>query len=171
MAKNKILLRDKIDETIFEEMNTLYPTDTKRAGMKSKQSVDHISLPSTFDFLSFQKNASIYNINAAEAFMALNVILSTIANTHGYWTETSNISVNSEILEFLVKSGHLARLEDRITSKYSIKEYEITQSTRSRSRNRSKTPKTAIINNPTREDFELNFEDFEELTPGDDFFE
>ena len=169
MAKNKILLRDKIDETIFEEMSELYPDSTKRKGMKSKQAVDHISLPSTFDFSLFQNDASSHNINAAEAFMALNVILSNIANTHGYWTEASNISVNSEILEFLIQSEHLARFGDRITSKYSIKEYETTQSTRARSRNRSKTPE--IIDNPTREDFELNFDDFEELNPGDDFFE
>lgn len=171
MAKNKIQLREEIDETIFDEMNSLYPTETKRSGMQTKQAIDHISLPSNFDFSLFQNDASCYHINAAEAYMVLNIILVTIANTHGFWSEITNLSVNSEILDFLVKSEHLARFGDRITSKYSIKEYEIAQSTRARSRNRSKTPKTEIINNPTREDFELNFDDFEDLNPGDDFFE
>ena len=170
MAK-KIVLRDHIDETIFEEMNSLYPSETKRPGMKTKQAIDHISIPSDFDFPSSQKDASDTHLNAAAAYMALNIILAAIANTHGFWADVSDFSVNSEILDFLVKSEHLARFGDRITSKYSIKEYEIAQSTRARSRNRSKTPKTEIINNPTREDFELNFDDFEDLNPGDDFFE
>lgn len=165
----KILLRNVIDESIFDEMEEKYPSDTKRTGVKTKQAVDHISIPADFDFVEFQNESYNNKINAAEAYMALNIILATIAMSHGFWTEIDNISVNSEILDFLVKSEHLARFGDRITSKYSIKEYETVQSTRSRSRNRSKTPK--IINNPTREDFELNFDDFEELTPGDDFFE
>lgn len=167
--KKKITYRTFIDDSIFDEFEKKYPSSTKRTGMQAKQTVDHVALPGDFDFDDFQANANQAGVNAAEAFFELNKVLAHIANAHGYWIETDKVSVNFKILDFLVKFSYLAILSDetRITSKYSIREYELSQSARKASRTRLTKPAVKAVKSPKKEEFELDFSNFEELTQED----
>lgn len=160
MGKKKITLRECIDSSIFSEMEEKYPSGTKRQGMSTKQSVDHFSFPNDFDFAKFKQEAFESQINAAEAFWELCNVLERIAMTHGFWSEMDSISIKSDNLKFLTQYGYLASLNGRITSKYAVREYEISQSARKASRCRRTSEPTNL---------ELDFNDFDGIT--EDFFE
>lgn len=150
-TKRRIIFRDTIEETIFDEMKELYPTQSSESGVEYKQDIPFLSLP-VYD-TQFNISGLIYDCEDAglDPYKSLSVLLIIVrlaCQDYGYYSiydrsyiDRINCQTHIErneikkIIEFLNsesedKSKYVYIFENKITNVYSLRTFETVMSSR-----------------------------------------
>ena len=150
-TKRKIIFRDTIEETIFDEMKELYPTQSSESGVEYKQDIPFLSLP-VYD-TQFNISGLIYDCEDAglDPYKTLSVLLIIVrlaCQDYGYYSiydrsyiDRINCQTHIErneikkIIEFLNsesenKNRYIYIFGNKITNVYSLRTFETVMSSR-----------------------------------------
>lgn len=141
--RNTIPMRTKLTPDIFNEMSEKYPR-LSYGGREYKQNCVFFCYPTDFDFAKFSDDCLDSDINTGDAFTALSYCLAVMADYFGYYLEYNksfirimtsalqydNSEYTNKLIDFLINANYLYKFEDRITSVYAVRTFEVVQATR-----------------------------------------